>query len=171
MVETQRQPPPLHSLAPDGQPFSAVGRMHYGPAREFGWRMNVHGMAQAARLRRHNNSVASNDAYTLSIRLRLDDTWRFGTRQGVDAFWQCLARLLSNPSPPQSADRVSSRTRARRGGGNASSVSRAQPYVVPGDELGPHRSSELPYVAMNACGGSGLSVTGNVRKPPGSMRP
>ena len=104
-VERQPSPPPADSLAPDGQRFTETGfdsskkvRLHYGPAREFGWRMNVHGMAQAGRLRRMacaRRKLPADSCYDLAVRVRPDDRWRFGTEKQVAGVWDCLVPLFS----------------------------------------------------------------------------
>ena len=68
LVEQQPEVPLDSALAPDGLPFNASGMLHWGAARHFGWRMNVRGMAQAARLRR-----SSRKTHVLSLRVRPEE--------------------------------------------------------------------------------------------------
>lgn len=88
LVEHQPAMPANGSLGPDGQPF-AESEMHWGPQRHWGWRMNVHGMQQAAALR---HTSKNRNVHALSIRLRPDDIWRFGKGNQVEEYAQAALK-------------------------------------------------------------------------------
>ena len=150
LLEQQPGPPPPDTAAPDGSRYNLSSedkRLHYGAAREHGWRMNVHGMAQAARLRRHH---PAKEPYVLTVRLRPDD--RMALRpSAVRAFWNCVAQLPSfvvnkTHTLLNLSNRVSVLGAARR---------------APGKELR-GRSRELLWLAVSACGPhGGLTAIGN----------
>eukprot|EP00966_Prymnesium_polylepis_P009196 212026-Prymnesium_polylepis.1 len=171
LAEQQAAPPPVDSLAPDGTNFSSkdTAQYFYGPEREFGWRMNVHGMSQASRLRR-DTERARGARYDIAIRLRPDDVWRFGKPQQVATLWACVASLLppvgnetvpdGDPSrqftpsvdEPLAAHKelVSAGHEIRFGSRRAVIARRGSGAVV---------SLPLFMLALNSCEGRGLTVT------------
>ena len=187
-VEEQAAAPDAAALAPDGTQFSPkdIGKEHYyyGPEREFGWRMNVHGMTQVSKLRAQNE--AREGPYDLAVRLRPDDVWRFGdAQQQVRPFWACLASLLPRPNasstrrhfrpstdgPPPSAASLSTpaaaskRSASGRGVGSPITAGhelgvRSRKEVVL-ERPGGHGAISLPVfmLTLSACSGTGLSVT------------
>ena len=153
LVERQPSAPPPNAAAPDGTLFNAsqaTVRLHYGAEREFGWRMNVHGMTLAGRLRREGAAAATGgpSRFALSVRLRPDHRMR---PTDVATFWDCVAalpRFVANQSHAALSlqGRLAVLGRARR---------------APGKELR-ERSRSLLWLAMSTCGQSGgLTSTGN----------
>ena len=147
-VEDQPPPPPDDTLAPDGTPFTPTRKansteLYWGAARHHGWLMNVRGQARAAELRR-----ASQRVYVLALRLRPDDTWRFGSRVRTEVLWACL----SNVAILLSAD-VATR----------SELPPLPPHVWnwAGSELGQLTWRALARSLHSCSPGAGLSVVGN----------
>jgi hypothetical protein len=140
LVERQPDPPPTSATAPDGTNFTAR-EMHYGPEREFGWRMNVHGMSQAARLRRN---VPSGRQYALSVRLRPDARQM---KRGITEFWQCIASLPELVTSRRAAGLTLTQRLEKLG----------RVRKAPGKELR-ERSRELFWLSISSCGATGLSA-------------
>ena len=140
LVEQQPEVPLDSALAPDGLPFNASGMLHWGAARHFGWRMNVRGMAQAARLRR-----SSRKTHVLSLRVRPDDIWRFGTRDQVASLWGCMSRVAK---ALLAGTRVRERVGVRWQGGS---------------EVGVRSSWSILAIGLHSCShiNAGLTVVGN----------
>ena len=124
-VEEQPLLPANETLGPDGKPFVCreccgerdslaarrcrknaedAERLHWGPARHWGWRQNVHGMRRAAAARAEAERRQPAAPFTLSVRLRPDDVWRFGKPAQVDALWDCLQLMLAVPLQQPPAD-------------------------------------------------------------------
>ena len=127
LVEEQPLMPANETLGPDGEPFVCraccgerdtlaarrcrknaedAEHLHWGPARHWGWRQNLHGMRMAAAARAEAERRQPAAPFTLSVRLRPDDIWRFGRPEQVDALWDCLQLMLAVPLPPPAGGRV-----------------------------------------------------------------
>ena len=108
-VETQHDPPPKDSLAPDGQRIneSSIKWIHQHPDMFYGFRMNLHGMSRAADLRRR-----SGREYSYVFRMRPDGKdptfdfgWKAHTSQKLgESLWDCVAfaaaRAMQEPTTP-----------------------------------------------------------------------
>ena len=151
-MEAQAAPPADSTPAPDGRPFPnssfSLKELFWGAARHHGWRMNIHGMATVARLRRADHERSSD--HRIIIRLRPDDIWRFGNTEKVAALWDCLV-LLVNVSAPPSPTPNSSHDHARKPMNVRESGGRSWKRALSGSAINSCDGTPMSNVASDNC--------------------